>query len=184
MLYNTPTGQAAKIIGISSARLSQIHSAGGDKGSYRSKGRKRLYDMDKLAETLTRNISTENQDRRGKAPGVRIKNFTDEDPDTSTSENGSQPKQPLDGSFNEARRRNEWIKAAKSKLELDLMQGDLVKADVVKSQAAECARLVKSTLISIPDRLAGLLAAESDQNKIKAMLKAELRNAMEAMGSA
>ena len=28
------------------------------------------------------------------------------------------------------------------------------------------------------------IIAESDQNKIKAMLKAELRNAMEAMGSA
>ena len=179
MPYDTPQVDAAKIIGISSARISQIHAQGADKGTFRRQGKKRLYDMDKLTEALSRNISTENQGRRGKKPGEKIKDISDRDDDEGVTQEVTSG-----GSFNEARRRNEWIKAAKNKLELDLMQGDLIRAETVKAEAAECARLVKSSLVSIPDRLAGLLAAESDQIKIKAMLKAELRAAMGAMGKA
>ena len=86
-------------------------------------------------------------------------------------------------SISELQRQNELEKLLLARLKRQELEGNLIPGETVKFQAAECARLVKSILISIPDRLSSLLAVETDQNKIKAMLKVEFRNALEAMGT-
>ena len=182
MPYDTPQVDAAKIIGISSARMSQIHKQGMDKGTYRSKKNRRFYDMDKLSEALTRNLSTENQDRRGKKPGEKTVNKDRDEFDSEPSGGGDSYGKDL--SFNEARRRNEWLKSVKTALEVDVIKGKLIDKDVVSQQAAGCAMLVKNTLLAVPDRLAALLAAETDADKIRKMLRQEFRQILDGIGAA
>lgn len=57
--------------------------------------------------------------------------------------------------------------------------GKYVDADDVKVAAFNRARVVRDSLLNIPDRLASVVAAESDSRKVHAMLAAEIRQALE-----
>lgn len=59
-------------------------------------------------------------------------------------------------------------------LELDLKRGNLVRAEDVRKAAFDKARVARDRLMAIPDRLAPLLAAESDPRKAHALLAEEL----------
>jgi hypothetical protein len=59
-------------------------------------------------------------------------------------------------------------------LELDLKRGNLVRAEDVRKAAFDKARVARDRLMAIPDRLAPLLAAESDPRKVHALLASEL----------
>jgi len=178
MPYDTPTGEAARMIGITPGRLTQIHTIAGDKGTFRSKKGKRFYDVVKLAATLDKNLSPENRERRGKRPGQPL------DDKQKVIEKAALPGKDSRGKeidYNTARKINEQFKAALKKLEYEERTGKLIAHDIVKAQAAECALLVKSTLMSIPDRISSLLAAESDPVKVNDALKKEFHNVLEAM---
>jgi hypothetical protein len=54
--------------------------------------------------------------------------------------------------------------------ELEQKRGNLVRAEDVKRAAFEKARVARDALMAIPDRLAPLLAAESDPAKVHAIL--------------
>ena len=57
--------------------------------------------------------------------------------------------------------------------------GKYVDADEVKVAAFNKARIVRDGLLNIPDRLAALLAAESDEHKVHKLLASEIRAVLE-----
>jgi hypothetical protein len=59
--------------------------------------------------------------------------------------------------------------------------GKYVDADEVKVAAFNRGRAVREALLNIPDRLAAVLAAESDGSKVHALLAAEIRQALEEL---
>ena len=59
--------------------------------------------------------------------------------------------------------------------------GKYVDADEIKVAAFNRARVVRDSLLNIPDRLAGILAAEGDAQKVHAMLATEIRQALEEL---
>lgn len=89
----------------------------------------------------------------------------------------SDPEQPI--SYAEARAQHERFKARLAELELETREGKLVEADAVKREAFRVARLVRDALLNLPDRVAGELAAETNQFKVHQRLTHEIRRALE-----
>ncbi len=59
--------------------------------------------------------------------------------------------------------------------------GKYVDADEVKVAAFNRARIVRDGLLNIPDRMASLLAAESNEHKVHELLTLEIRTALEEL---
>lgn len=59
--------------------------------------------------------------------------------------------------------------------ELQMKKGELVRAADVRQAANEKARIARDALLAIPDRLAPLVAVESDPAKVHALLATEMR---------
>jgi len=68
--------------------------------------------------------------------------------------------------------------ATRAALELRARQGELVHVGDVQVAAFNRARIVRDGMLNIPDRVAPMLAAESDEGKVHAMLSAEIRTAL------
>jgi len=82
-------------------------------------------------------------------------------------------------SYAEARAQHERMKARLAQLELEQREGKLVEADDVKRESFRVARLVRDALLNLPDRVAGELAAETNQFKVHQRLTLEIRRALE-----
>lgn len=89
--------------------------------------------------------------------------------------------EPKTATFQQARTLREAYMARLAKLEFDEKSGLLVKADAVKNEAFRVARIVRDSLLNIPDRVAGELANETNQFKIHQRLTEEIRRALEDM---
>ena len=85
--------------------------------------------------------------------------------------------QPI--TYAEARAQHERFKARLAQLELEQREAKLVEADVVKREAFRVARLVRDALLNLPDRVAGELAAETNQFKVHQRLTSEIRRSLE-----
>jgi len=83
--------------------------------------------------------------------------------------------------YPEARARLTKYKAALAKLELEEQKGKLVRTSKIKKEAFECARRTRNKVLSVVDRVSGIIAAESDEMKIKETLDKELRQALEEL---
>jgi hypothetical protein len=82
-------------------------------------------------------------------------------------------------SYAEARAQHERFKARLAQLELEEREGKLVQADDVRRESYRAARLVRDALLNLPDRVAGELAAETNQFKVHQRLVLEIRRALE-----
>ena len=71
--------------------------------------------------------------------------------------------------------------ARMAKLEWEKEIGAVVERAVVDKEAFEIGRIVRDALMRLPDRLAGILAAELNQQKIHALLTKEFRQVLEAL---
>lgn len=89
--------------------------------------------------------------------------------------------EPKTATFQQARTLREAYMARLAKLEFDEKSGLLVKADAVKNEAFRTARIVRDSLLNIPDRIAAELANETNQFKIHQRLTQEIRRALEDM---
>lgn len=90
------------------------------------------------------------------------------------------PAEPGDQiTYAEARTQHERFKARLAELEMEQREGKLVEADVVRKEAFKAARQVRDALLNLPDRVAGELAAESNQFKVHQRLTLEIRRALE-----
>lgn len=78
----------------------------------------------------------------------------------------------------EAQRLSTLELARKRKLENDEREGRLVAVDKVAKEAFEAERTIRESVLNLPARIAGELAAETDTARIYALLDAALRQAL------
>jgi hypothetical protein len=81
-------------------------------------------------------------------------------------------------SINDSRAKHEYYKALLAELAYQSQRQQLVSADEVGREQAKIARTTRELILSIPDRIAHLMAAESDPSAVHALLTAELTNAL------
>jgi phage terminase Nu1 subunit (DNA packaging protein) len=84
-------------------------------------------------------------------------------------------------SYIAGRARKETALAELRELELRRQKGELVPQASVDKEAFETGRIVRDALLRMPDRLAGLFAAETDPRKIHALMTKEIRQVLEAL---
>lgn len=86
-----------------------------------------------------------------------------------------------DRGYTAARAMREAFAAKTAKLEYERLSAKLVEADEVRRGAFETGRRVRDSILSIPDRIAPILAGLTDVNEIHRALVKELREALEAL---
>jgi phage terminase Nu1 subunit (DNA packaging protein) len=87
-------------------------------------------------------------------------------------------------SFNEARRRRENAEAQLAELKVRREVAELVEWDKIQALNASTAVLIRESLLAIPDRLSAVLAAESDESKVRALMDVEIRAALKSLALA
>lgn len=80
--------------------------------------------------------------------------------------------------FAAARARKEHYRALQEELTYKKLVGELVDAADVQHAASRTARLVRDSLLAIPDRCAAMIAAESNVNKCHELILLEVENAL------
>lgn len=83
--------------------------------------------------------------------------------------------------FSQARTLNETYKARTTRLEFELLEGTLVRADDVRLAAFNAARRARDLLLALPDRLAAVLAGTVEPVEVHQLLTAEIRRACEEL---
>lgn len=83
-----------------------------------------------------------------------------------------------------SRERREHYQAELAKLEVDHKRRELVAAESVKKEAFSLAKTIREALVSIPDRVANVLAAETDPTLIHQALSEEIGQALERLANA
>jgi hypothetical protein len=89
-------------------------------------------------------------------------------------------------SISEAQRVKTFYDAALKKIEFDLKDGETIPAVKVKKETQDCAALIKSQLVSIPDRLSAVIAAEfgaTESSRVKKLIKTEIDKSLESLHS-
>ncbi len=81
-----------------------------------------------------------------------------------------------DSTMSEEQRLLTKAKRQREELRVRRERGELIELDEAREQAFQTGRRVRDTLLSIPDRLAGELAAEHDQGRTHVMLYKELHD--------
>jgi hypothetical protein len=87
-------------------------------------------------------------------------------------------------SFGQARTIEMVFRAKLRRLEFETKQGRLIEAEAVRKTIADAVRGLRDGMLGLPDRLATVLAAESDAKKIHVTLKTELSRELEGLANA
>jgi len=77
-------------------------------------------------------------------------------------------------SYSSSRAVRERYKALKEKLEFEELEGKLIRRDLITIQAFESGRSIRDGVLNVPDRICALLAAESSERVVRAILMDEL----------
>lgn len=83
--------------------------------------------------------------------------------------------------LSESKARVEHLRAELLDLELGEKRGDLIPRARVEKEAFDTGRTIRDSLMQLPSRLAGELAAETDATKVAVMLDAAVREALTAL---
>lgn len=86
---------------------------------------------------------------------------------------------PTAQGYAKARAAKEAYAARIAQLNYEQKSGKLCRVDDIKRAASETARVTRDSLLSLPDRLAPLLAAETDLNDIKDLLIEEISKSLQ-----
>lgn len=86
--------------------------------------------------------------------------------------------------YGQARAIREGYQARLAKIEYEKEVGALVSADEVRAQAFKVARTARDSLLSMPDRLAPVLAGESNQFEVHRIMSEEIRRVCNDIASA
>ncbi len=84
-------------------------------------------------------------------------------------------------SINEAKRLYWNAKAERERHDVDKEKGLYILVSDMEKDAFAMARIIRYAILSIPDRLSPLLAAEMDQHRVRMELDTELRQALEGL---
>jgi phage terminase Nu1 subunit (DNA packaging protein) len=87
------------------------------------------------------------------------------------------------GSLSEERTLLTRAKRLKAELELRQREGALIERETVREDSYAAGRRVRDQLLTIPDRVAGLCAAEQDQSAVHRILDKEILNTLTEIGS-
>jgi hypothetical protein len=87
-------------------------------------------------------------------------------------------------SFGQARTVEMVFRAKLRRLEFETRQGKLIEAEAVRKTIADAVRSLRDGILGLPDRMATVLAAESDSKKVHVMLKTELTRELENLANA
>lgn len=85
--------------------------------------------------------------------------------------------------FANSQAQKEFFRAELARLDFEERVARLVDKSKVEEVAFHVGRLVRDSMLNIPSRLAGILAAESDQRKVHDLLEREIRQALEALSN-
>lgn len=85
--------------------------------------------------------------------------------------------------FNDARAEREHYEALIAKANYLEQQGTLVQAADVQAEILEIAREVREQLMNVSPRISSILAAESDERKVDALLTKEMRQICEGLAT-
>ena len=102
---------------------------------------------------------------------------------------GVPPTRPADGlgqggaSFGQARTIEMVFRAKLRRLEYETKQGKLIEAELVRKTIADAVRGLRDGILGLPDRLATVLAAESEAKKVHVTLNTELARQLEALAN-
>ncbi len=119
--------------------------------------------------------------KRGRAQ-TRARSKPNEEESASHKSDGSDEIELDDTvSYAQARAVREAYRARREKLLYEELRGRLLDAGDVKAAAFNKARVVREALLNIPDRVSAVLAAESGEAKVRTLLVAEIREALEAL---
>ena len=91
---------------------------------------------------------------------------------------------PASTTRNEWKQRSDRADALRKEMELKKELGQLVEAAEVHASAFKIGRQIRDGMLNIPDRMAAILAAESDPKKLHALLVTEIRQVLEVLGDA
>ena len=87
-------------------------------------------------------------------------------------------------SFGQARTIEMVFRAKLRRLEFETKQGRLIEAEAVRKTIADAVRAMRDGILGLPDRLATVLAAESDPKRVHVTLKTELSRELEGLADA
>ncbi|MEE9356252.1 MAG: hypothetical protein V3U75_11735 [Methylococcaceae bacterium] len=108
-------------------------------------------------------------------------------PDTVTDEGTSQRKDKINNiSYTEARTEEKKLKIELLELDVALKKGQMVLTEDVENAAFSAARELRDRMLNIPDRVAAIVAAETDEVKVRdyitEQIEAELNAVTREMG--
>lgn len=83
------------------------------------------------------------------------------------------------GVYSKARAAKETMAAKTAQVKYELLTGNLVEVDEVKRAAKNIGSAIKGALTVLPNKLAPILAAENDVQKVRKYLDEEIRVALE-----
>lgn len=127
-----------------------------------------------FADADRRRTAARSADRAQFAKPIYVDPPVEEDP-VEPQSGGTDP------AFAESQRRREYYKAELARLEYEQLLGTLVRLEDVEAEGFRVTRQVRDAIESIPSRVAGMLAAETDQQKVHDTLAQELRQALEGL---
>lgn len=84
----------------------------------------------------------------------------------------------------DARAKREKYLAELARLKYELESGRLLDAREVEKAWFDKARIVRDAILNLPDRVAPLVASETDEHKVHRILTDELRSALEELADA
>lgn len=93
----------------------------------------------------------------------------------ATTPHPSHEPSPTSANFAQARAAKEVFEARIRKLELEERQGNLLQRRAVELEAFNRGQIFRDAMLNIPARIAGLLAAETDQASVHDLLETEIR---------
>lgn len=91
------------------------------------------------------------------------------------------PEDQIPDDVNEIIRRKEHYNAERQRVQALKDRGEVVPIDQVKNEAFALARAVRDGMLSIPDRLAPVLAATMDARRVHQLLDEEIRVALRGL---
>lgn len=97
------------------------------------------------------------------------------------ADDGDGPDDPEDSagwSLNEAKRRKEIYTAQLEKLKFEKEAGRFIEADAARAAIEDIGIRAQKALMSIPDRISAMVAAERDPFQVQRILEKELRGAL------
>lgn len=101
------------------------------------------------------------------------------------TEAAADPKKNTSGAaYGQARAIREGYAARLAKIEYEKEVGSLISVDTVRVAAFKAARTARDSLLSMPDRLAPVLAGETDEFKVHQLLSEEIRRVCDDIAAA